>query len=184
MNQHVRNESVRRRVLQQRRLPPALGRVAEALLLVQSLPVLEHTICKILRHEEMAPRHNARRVMLRVPNAARASKAHQPENKQLAQRGSGQQIAPLLQTEVDAVHVPLLRVSLRRSATAEHDLPALHAASRRHAVQGMRQQLGNKLAVRASQVTSRMGFKPRDEIVPRMLPAPALVLATSSVTGR
>ena len=126
---HVRQERVRRRVLQQRRLPPALGRVAEALAAVQVLPLIEQVWRQILRHEEMAPRHNACRVMLRVPDAPRASKAHQPEHKQLAQSGSGQQSAALLQTDVDAVHVPLLRVSLRRSATAEHDLPALHAPS-------------------------------------------------------
>jgi hypothetical protein len=136
-------------MLQQRRLPQALGRVAEALLLLQSLPLLEQTIRQILRHEEMAPRYNACRVMMRVPDAARASKQHQPEHKQLAQCGSGEQSAALLQTDVDAVHVPLLRVSLRRSATAAHDLPALHAASRRPAVQGMRRELGDECRVMA-----------------------------------
>jgi hypothetical protein len=80
VKQHVRQERVRRRVLQQRRLPPALGRVAEAPLLAHSLPLLEQTVCQMLRHEEMAPRHNACRVMLRVPDAARASKEHQPEH--------------------------------------------------------------------------------------------------------
>ena len=41
-NQKVRQEGVRRRVLQQRRLRPALGRVAEALAAVQALPLIEH----------------------------------------------------------------------------------------------------------------------------------------------
>ncbi len=40
-------------VLQQRRLPPALGRVAEALLLAQSLPLLEQIIAWFF-DEEMA----------------------------------------------------------------------------------------------------------------------------------
>ncbi len=179
-NQHVGQERVRGRVLQQRRLPPALGRVDEALLLVHSLSLLKETTHQVLRYKKMAPRHNACRDLLRVPDAARASKAHQPEHKQLAQRGSGQQSAALLQTDVDAVHVPLLRVSLRRSATAEHDLPALHAASRRPAVQGMRSELGDEL--RASQMTSRVRFKPGHEGVPRMLPPPVLVFAKSSTT--
>ena len=150
-------------MLQQRRLPQALGRVAEALLLLQSLPLLEQTIRQILRHEEMAPRYNACRVMLRVPDAARASKEHQPEHKQLAQCGSGEQSAALLQTDVDAVHVPLLRMSLRRSATAAHDLPALHAASRRPAVQGMRRELGDECRVRASHRKSRVRCEAFDE---------------------
>jgi hypothetical protein len=180
----VRQEGVRRRVLQQRRLRPALGRLAVALLLAQSLPLLEQTIRQILRHEEMAPRHNACRVMLRVPDAVSASKAHQPEHKQLAQCGSDEQSAALLQADVDAVHVPLLRVSSRRSATAEHDLPAPHAASRRKAVQGMRCELCYKPAIATSEMTSRVRFKPGDERVAWMLPSPALVLAESSVSGR
>jgi hypothetical protein len=92
---------------------------------------------------------------------------HHPEYKQLAKCGSGQQSAALLHTDVHAIHVPLLRVSLRRSATAEHDLPALHAASRRPAVQGLRQELGDKCTVtatvRKSQRTSRVRFKPGNE---------------------
>ncbi len=97
---------------------------------------------------------------------------------------SGKQRPPLRHTDVDAVHVPLLRVSSRPSAAAEHDLPALHAASRRPAVQGMRQQLGDECRVRASHRKSRVGFKPGDERVLRMLPPPALVIAKSTVIGR
>ncbi len=113
----------------------------------------------------MAPRHNACRVMLRVPDAPRASKAHQPEHQQLAQRGSGQQSTALLQTDVDTVNVPLLRVSLRRSATLEHDLPALHTASRRQAVQGMRHQLCHKFLL-ICKGKRRMAFDTEDEFHP------------------
>ena len=137
------------------------------------MPFLEQTIRQVLRHEEMAPRHNACRVMQRVPDAARASKAHKPEHKQLAQRGSSEQRPPLLQTDVDAVHVTLLRVSLRRSAAAEHDLPALHAASRRPAVQGMHHQLCRD-PVFASEGKRRMGFQVGDERVALELPLPAI----------
>jgi hypothetical protein len=139
----------------------------------------------------MTPRHYAYRVMQQVSDTTCASKAHQLEHKKLTQCGSGEQSAALFQTDVDVVHVPLLRVSLRRSATAEQDLPALHAAARRQAVQGMRSELGDECRVRASHRKSRVGLKPGDERVSRVLPPPALVLAkssqdhrhTSSVTG-
>jgi hypothetical protein len=135
----------------------------------------------------MAPRHNACRVVLRVPDAVSASKAHQPEHKQLAQCGSDEQRAALLQADVDVVdvlHIPLLRVSLQRSAAAEHDLPALHAASRRQAVQGMRRELGDECKFRASHRKSRVRCKPGDEGVARMLTAHTFLLVKCSVTGR
>jgi hypothetical protein len=43
VNQHIRQVRVRGRVLQQRRPPPALRRLAEALLPVQPLPLLEQS---------------------------------------------------------------------------------------------------------------------------------------------
>jgi hypothetical protein len=130
----------------------------------------------------MAPRHNACHVMHRVPDAVRALKAHQPEHQQLAQGGSDEQSAALLQSEVDFVHMPLLRVNLRRETAAELDLPALHAAKRRPAVQGVRRELGGKCTV--GQVTSRVRFKPGDKGVARMLPTPAIVLTNCRVTAR
>jgi hypothetical protein len=90
---------------------------------VQALPLIEHVWREILRHQEMALRHIACRMMLRGPSAPRASKVHQPEHKQLAQCCSGQQSAALLQTDVDAVQVALLNVNLRQSATGEYSLP-------------------------------------------------------------
>ncbi len=142
--------------MRQRRLPPALGCVAKALVTVQALPLIEHVWRKILRHEEMAPRHNACRDLLRVPDSACASKVHQLEHKLLAQRGSGQQSTALLETDVDIVHMPLLRVSSRRRATAEQDLPALDSASRRPAVQWMRRELGDEC--RGGQASKRAGY--------------------------
>jgi hypothetical protein len=112
---------------------------------VQALPLIEHVWRAILQHQEMAPRHNACRMMLRGPSAPRASKAHQPEHKQLAQCCSGQQSAALFQTDVDAVQVALLNVNLRQSATGEHSLPTLYAALRHQAVQGMDRQLCHEL---------------------------------------
>ena len=50
-----------------------------------------------------------------------------------------------------------MRVSSRRSAAAEHNLPALHAASRRPAVQGMSQQLGDECRVRAFDIPGDLG---------------------------
>ena len=120
--------------------------------------------------------------MQRVPDAVRASKAHQPEHKQLAQCGSGEQSAALLETDVGIVHMPLLRVKLRRVTAGELELPALHAAERRAAVQGVRRELGGECPV--GQVTSRVGFKPGDESVARMLSTPVLLLTNCSVTAR
>jgi hypothetical protein len=68
-------------VLQQRRLPPAVGCAAEALPLVQSLPKLEQTYCPILRHEEMATRHNACREIEKALETKFALVAHKPTNK-------------------------------------------------------------------------------------------------------
>jgi hypothetical protein len=171
-------------VLQQRRLPPALGRAAVALLLVQSLPLLKKTIRETLRHEEITPRHNAFRVMQQATDAASASNAYQPEHRHLAECSSGKQIAALLQANVDVVHMPQLRVSSRRKATSQHELPALHAASRRQAKHGMRHELSNELAVWARherERESRVRFQPGDERVPRMLLVPALVFTECSV---
>jgi hypothetical protein len=109
----VGQERVRGAVLQQRRLPPAPGRAAVALLLVQSLPLLKKTFREPLRHEEMAPQHNAFRVMQQATDAASASEASQLLHKHLAQCSSGKQSAALLETNVGTVHVPLLRVSSR-----------------------------------------------------------------------
>ena len=113
--------------------------------------------------------------------AACASKAYQPEHENLAECSSGKQTAALLQANVDVVHMPLLRVSSRRKATAQHELPALHAASRRQAIHGMRHELSNELAVWARHVSSRVRFQPGDERVPRMLLVPALVFTECSV---
>ncbi len=44
LNQHIRKMRVRGPMLQQRRPPPALGRVDEALLSVQPLPLLENSL--------------------------------------------------------------------------------------------------------------------------------------------
>ena len=112
--------------------------------------------------------------MQHVTRTVLALKAHQPAHKQLAQCSSCKQSAALLQTEVDIVHMPLLRVNLRRETAAELDLPALHAAKRRPGVQGVRRELGGKCTV--GQVTSRVRFKPGDKGVARMLPTPAIVL--------
>jgi hypothetical protein len=127
-------------VLQQHRLPPALGCVAETLLAVQTLSLLEKTFRLILvLPDKMPPRDNVLGDMQRVPDTDCTLKTHQPLHKHFAQCSFDKHRPPLLYTNVDAVNVPLLCVSVRRSATAEHDLPALHAASRRQTVQGMDQ---------------------------------------------
>jgi hypothetical protein len=64
--QQARQERVRRRVLQQRGLPPALGRLPVPLLPVQALALLKQSFRSILRNKKMAPRNNAARVMQRV----------------------------------------------------------------------------------------------------------------------
>ena len=119
-----------------------------------------------------------------MPDAACSSKAHQLLHKRLAQCCSDKQSGALLETDVDAVHVPLMLVSLRWSAPAEHDLPMLHAAAGSQAIQGMRGELGDELAVWASNLKCRVRFKPGDESVARMLSTPVLVLTNCSVTAR
>jgi hypothetical protein len=135
----------------------------EALAAAQALPLIEQRLRKILRHEEKAPRHNVCRVTQRVPDAVRASEAHQSEHTQLAQCGSDEECATLLHTDVDAVLVPLLRVSSRQIATAKKDLQALRANSRRSAEKGMRRELGNERTVMASHRNIRVRFEALDE---------------------
>jgi hypothetical protein len=84
VNQQARQERVRGRVLQQRRLPPAIGRLPVPLLSVQSLALLKQSFRSILRHKKMAARNNAAGVMQRAPHTVLALKAHQPARKHSA----------------------------------------------------------------------------------------------------
>jgi hypothetical protein len=59
----------------------------------------------------------------------------------------------------------------------------LHAASGSQAIQGMRGELGDELAVWASNLKCRVRFKPGDESVARLLPPSSLVFTKRSVTG-
>ena len=149
--QHVRQEGVRRRVLQQRRLPPALRRVAVPPLAVQPLPLLKQTLRLILaRPQKMAPRRNAPREMERLPHAALALQLQQPRRKHTEQRRSAQHSPPLLQPYVDASEMPVRRVRWRSSATAEHGAPTFDVGSGGQAVHGMRRELRKERVPRSS----------------------------------
>jgi hypothetical protein len=78
VKQQAQGKCVRGRVLQQRGLPPALGRLPVPLLPVQVLPLMKQSFRSILRNKKMAPRNNAARVMQRVHCNVVALKAHQP----------------------------------------------------------------------------------------------------------
>jgi hypothetical protein len=121
--------------------------------------------------------------MQQMTAAASASKAYQPSRKQFAKCSSDEQSAALRETKVNVVHMPLLRVSSRRKATAQHELPTLHADSGRQAIQGMRGKLANKITVRGSYRKSRVRFKPDDERVAQKLSPTVLLFTKSSVTA-
>jgi hypothetical protein len=93
--QQAGQEGVRRRVLQQRGLPPALGRLPVPLLPVQALAFLKQSFRSILRNKKMAPRNNAAGVMQRVPLTVLALKAHQPAHKHSTHCASAKQSPPL-----------------------------------------------------------------------------------------
>jgi hypothetical protein len=71
----ARQERVRGRVLQQRRQPPALGRLPVPLLPVQALALLKQSFRSILRNKKLVPRNNAAGVLQRVPRTALAESA-------------------------------------------------------------------------------------------------------------
>ena len=149
-------------VLQQRRLPPALGRLAEALLPVQPLPLLKHALRLILvRPQEMAPRRHALREMERLPHAALTLQAQQPRHKHTQQRSSALHSPPLLLPNVDASGMPVRRVRWRRRAKAEHGAPALDVELGGKAAHGMRRELRKELMPRSSssRVRQDTGYK-------------------------
>ena len=147
--QQAGRKRVRRRVLQQRGLPPALGRLPVPLLPVQALALLKQSFRSILRNKKMAPRNNAAGVMQRVEvnRNVLALKAHQPAHKHSAQCASAKQSAPLPEPNAGAIHIPLLRGRSRQVAIAQHRLPALQAGSRCQAVCGVRLSFSNELTV-------------------------------------
>jgi hypothetical protein len=97
-------------VLQQRGLPPALGRLPVPLLSVQALALLKQSFRKILRNKKMVTRNNAAGVMQRVPHNVNALEAHQPAHKHRVHCASAKQSAPLPEPNAGAIHMQLLRV--------------------------------------------------------------------------
>ena len=79
--------------------------------------------------------------MQRVHGNVLALKAHQPAHKHSAHCASAKQSAPLPEPNAGAIHIPLLRVRLRRMAIA------LQEGSRCQAVCGVRLSFSNELTV-------------------------------------
>jgi hypothetical protein len=175
-NQHIRQVRVRGRVLQQRRPPPALRRLAEAPLPVQPLPLLKHALRLILvRPQEMAPRRHVLRELEPLPHAAFALQAQQPRHKCRQQRSSAQHSPQLLLPNVDASDVPVRRVRWQRRATEEHGAPALDVELGGQAVHGMRREVLKELMPRSS--SSRVRQDTRYKRAHAHAPAPAALPA-------